>query len=99
MDVHVDNLMLIAKEGPKLRILKLVPSLIGLAQNYAVSTKGKSSTSKCRTALKKITVNVCSVMFGCMHFFKMLYLQYTSLNSVCDPYLVVKKNTQNEKRP
>ena len=43
MDDHVDNLMLIAKEGPKLRILKLVPSLIGLAQNYAVGTKGKSS--------------------------------------------------------
>ena len=99
MDVHVDNLMLIAKEGPKLRILKLVPSLIGLAQNYAVGTKGKSSTSKCRTALKKITVNVCSVMFGCTHFFKMLYLQYTSFEQCLRPLISWKKITQNEKRP
>ena len=60
--VHVDNLMLIAMEGPKHEDTKIVLSFVVFAQNPIVGARGRSWTYKCKIALKKMAVSVCSVM-------------------------------------
>ena len=53
---------------------------------------GRIQLVKCRIvlpcSLKKITVSVCSVMFGCTHFFKTLRFLNTRFKSICDPCCV-----------